>query len=189
MADKDAQIRDLQQKLVEQEQAWEARLAEESEHIQQQFLAIHEQSMQELEDGKQHELARVRETAELWEARANAAAEALHTLEEQTDERDRIAHEKMRQAFAEVHEKDMEELCNELIVVRGELKELKEEFADRLEEETAAVVEEAVRSAVEEAETRHAQELNAQSAMILKLQQALAAALSQLPPAAATAAS
>eukprot|EP00750_Incisomonas_marina_P016164 INCI19037.1.p1 GENE.INCI19037.1~~INCI19037.1.p1 ORF type:complete len:188 (-),score=53.50 INCI19037.1:127-690(-) len=186
MADKDAQISELQQKLVEQEEAWEARLAQESEHIQQQFLAIHEQSMQELEVGKQHELAHVRETAELWEARANAAAEALHTLEEQTDERDRIAHEKMRQAFAEVHEKDMEELCNELIVVRGEMKELKGKFADRLEEETSSVVEEAVRSAVEAVETRHAQELQARTAIILKLQQALAAALSQLPPASTT---
>ena len=65
----------------------------------------------------QAELAAVREEAQLWEARANAAAEALHALEQHTDERDRIAHEKMRQAFSEMHEKDMEVQISGIVLV------------------------------------------------------------------------
>jgi DNA-binding transcriptional regulator YiaG len=177
MGDKDARILELETRLEQQEADHQEQLAAESALTQQQFLEVHEQSMRELGDVHREELGAARELAELWEARANAAAEALHALEEQTDERDRLAHERMREAFAEAHEKDVEELCEEVASLRAQLADTREQFAARLEMETATVVEEAVRSAVEGAELAFAAQRRVDAELNGKLQLALAAAL------------
>ena len=79
---KDALIEQLKSTLLAQEEEWQRKLEEQEERIQQNFLAVHTESVAELEQVHEQNMQQAAEAVNMWRSRAQAASDALHALEQ-----------------------------------------------------------------------------------------------------------